>query len=328
MDFVWFKDLRRLARAGNFSQAARQGSISQPAFSRRIKALEDWVGAPLVDRSTHPVTLTAAGTQMLEAGEQALDRLEAERTQIRDALSLPDQYVVTFGAQHSIGWRFFPAWLQTFETSFGPVLSRLRADDLPNCFVDLQKGEVDFVISFASDATNDRLSTPKLESLVIGDDSLIPVCKPLSDGTPMFDIDDEASDIIPFLRFGRTAPISQHIESLMRSKPLRDRLSVVYENSMVGALRVRARDGHGIAWLPRSLVQPDLEAGHLALAGQRKWFVKLDVRIYRLAAHSNVLTRKIWSHLSREDAADAARLRQPLPDSPASMTPASLSLPS
>ena len=39
MDFTWFKDLRRLARAGNFSQAARQGSISQPAFSRRIKAL-------------------------------------------------------------------------------------------------------------------------------------------------------------------------------------------------------------------------------------------------------------------------------------------------
>ena len=145
----------------------------------------------------------------------------------------------------------------------------------------------------------------------------------------MFDIDDEASDIIPFLRFGRTAPISQYIEPLIDSKPLlRDRLNVVYENSMVGALRVRARDGHGIAWLPRSLVQPDLDAGHLALAGRRKWFVKLDVRIYRLAANSNVLTRKIWSHLSREDVAGATRLKQPSPDSPASTQPASSSPPS
>ena len=47
----WFKDLGRLALTGNFSQAAHLNNISQSAFSRRIKALEEWVGTPLVDRS-------------------------------------------------------------------------------------------------------------------------------------------------------------------------------------------------------------------------------------------------------------------------------------
>jgi DNA-binding transcriptional LysR family regulator len=301
MDFIWFRDLRNLAEVGNFSEAAKLSSISQPAFSRRIKALEEWVGTSLVDRATLPAKLTAAGLQMLEAGEQALGRLEAERTQIRDALSLPDQYVVTFGAQHSIGWRFFPTWLQAFETTYGPFMSRLRADDLPNCFADLKSREVDFVISFASGADNNITQLPNLQSLAIGSDALVPVCKALADGAPMFDIDDETSGIIPFLRFGRSAPISRHLDALMASRRLKGRLNIVYENSMVGALRVRARDGHGVAWLPRSLVMPDLEAGHLALAGRYNWSVQLDIRIYRLEANANQLTRKIWNFLAARE---------------------------
>ena len=132
MDIQWFKDLGSLANTGNFSQAAELNDISQSAFSRRIRALETWVGASLVDRSNHPVKLTAAGEQMLDAGTQALSRIETERNHIRETLAQPDRYVVAFAAQHSIGWRFYPSWLQAFEKSFGPIISRLRADDFPN----------------------------------------------------------------------------------------------------------------------------------------------------------------------------------------------------
>ena len=150
MDINWFRDLAHLGQTGNFSQAAEMSHISQPAFSRRIKALEAWVGVKLVDRSKQPVRLTPPGAQMLEAGQQALLRIETERSQILEASSLPDKYVVTFGAQHSIGWRFYPTWLHAFEESYGPILSRLRADDLPNCVRDLNEGGVDFVIAYAS----------------------------------------------------------------------------------------------------------------------------------------------------------------------------------
>ena len=109
MDITLFQDLDRLNQTGNFSQAAELGNISQPAFSRRIKTLENWVGVTLVDRSRQPVKLTDAGLQMLEAGLQAQSRIEQERSQILEAQSLPDKYIVTFGAQHSIGWRFCPA---------------------------------------------------------------------------------------------------------------------------------------------------------------------------------------------------------------------------
>ena len=168
MNFSWFRDLAHLAQTGNFSQAAELSNVSQPALSRRIKAIEAWVGAALVDRSRQPVVLTSAGVQMLEAGEQALSRLETERQQIQEAQSLPDRYVVTFGTQHSIGWRFYPAWLRAFEDSFGPIISRLRADDLPNCLLDLQAGEVDFVVAYESRSARIARDLPDVESLIIG----------------------------------------------------------------------------------------------------------------------------------------------------------------
>ena len=302
MDVLWFKDLGNLARTGNFTQAAELGNVSQPAFSRRIKALEVWVGAKLVDRSTHPVKLTDAGRQMLEAGEQALTRIESERAQVREALSQPDRYVVTFSTQHSIGWRFFPAWLQAFEDVFGPIISRLRADDLPNCVDDLKTNEVDFVIAYQSDFSPSMAKFSGLESLRIGRDTLIPVCKRSADGTPLFDIDATSQAPIPYLRFGPTAPIGSHVEPLLKARKVQDRLSVVYENSMVGALRIRARDGSGVAWLPQSLVQPDLEAGQLALAGpvaeRGGWSIGLEIRLHRINANTNPLTRKIWTFLA------------------------------
>lgn len=296
MDIDWFRDLSHLAKTGNFSQAANLSNLSQPALSRRIKALEGWVGASLVDRTRQPVRLTTAGAQMLEAGQQALARIESERSQILEAQSLPDKYVVTFGAQHSIGWRFYPAWLQSFEHAYGPILSRLRADDLPNCLRDLAEGDVDFVIAYGSaEAAPDDFTARN--ALTIGHDRLIPVCKPRSDGAPLFGF--EHSDVkVPFLKFGDGAPISQHLDSLMASHNLPARLQTVYENAMAGALRIRARDGAGVAWLPQSLVAPDLESGLLVRTGDPGWEVKLDVRLLRNHPRSNHLTRSIWAFLA------------------------------
>lgn len=291
MEITLFRDLDRLRQTGNFSQAAALANLSQPAFSRRIRSLEAWVGALLVDRSRQPVHLTEAGAQMLEAGLQALARIEQERSQILEAQSLPDKYVVTFAAQHSIGWRFYPAWLQAMEETYGPILSRLRADDLPNCMRDLKRGDVDFVIAYHA-AGNGR--TTDLDSVLIGADELIPVCKPDGDGQPIFRFDTPGIEM-PYLRFGRAAPIGDLLEPLLISRDLTSRLRMVYENSMAGALRIRARAGDGVAWLPRSLVAPDLDAGVLVRTGEADWNVDLQIRLFRNPERSNRVTRSIWS---------------------------------
>ena len=66
MDFQWFDNLAAVQETGHFSLAAQKSHISQPALSRRIKALEDWAGFALVDRRSRPVRLTTAGEQILD----------------------------------------------------------------------------------------------------------------------------------------------------------------------------------------------------------------------------------------------------------------------
>ncbi|MEI8618640.1 LysR family transcriptional regulator [Pseudoalteromonas sp. B193] len=57
----WLEDFLALSNTKSFSQAARLRHITQPAFSRRIKALEEAVGAELIDRENLPITLTSSG---------------------------------------------------------------------------------------------------------------------------------------------------------------------------------------------------------------------------------------------------------------------------
>jgi len=304
MDFAWFHDLGRLARTGHFSQAAAQSNISQPAFSRRIRQLETWVGAPLVDRTRHPVSLTIAGVQMLEAGLQALEGIEHERRQVRKTAELPDRQVVTFGMPHSIAWRFYPDWLETFERRCRPVRSRMRADDLPDCVEALALGDIDFLIGYRSrlslGVSNDTPRLRSLESVSIGTDRLVPVCKPGPDGGPRFRFGPSTGDPIPWLRYGSAASISEHVEPLLDSFGVTERLVAVYENTMAGALRIRAREGVGVAWLPRSLIAPDLDSGVLTLTGDPAWSVALEIRLYRLRDASSAVTESVWARLTGE----------------------------
>ena len=66
MELNWLEDFLALAERRNFSRAAEARHVTQPAFSRRIQALETWIGTPLVVRSTQGVVLNAAGEYVRE----------------------------------------------------------------------------------------------------------------------------------------------------------------------------------------------------------------------------------------------------------------------
>ena len=61
MEIKWLEDFLALASTLNFSKAADERHVTQSAFSRRIRQLEAWLGATLVDRATYPSRLTEAG---------------------------------------------------------------------------------------------------------------------------------------------------------------------------------------------------------------------------------------------------------------------------
>lgn len=85
MNLNW-DDLRiflSVARQGSLSAAARNLKISQPTVGRRLKALEDSLGARLFDRLPEGFAPTSAGAELLPMAEEmeraalALDRRQA-----------------------------------------------------------------------------------------------------------------------------------------------------------------------------------------------------------------------------------------------------------
>ena len=72
MNLSWLEDFLALAATGNFSRAAEDRHMTQPAFSRRVRALEEWLGVELFDRSTQPARLTAAGEWFRPQAEDLL----------------------------------------------------------------------------------------------------------------------------------------------------------------------------------------------------------------------------------------------------------------
>ena len=89
-------------------------------------------------------------------------------------------------------------------------------------------------------------------------------CMNQPNGALVFRIDDDLKVMIPYLRFRKSAPISWHIEPFLAKRNLISLLTPISQDSMGGALRIRARHGLGVAWLPHSVVEPDVDAKQLA----------------------------------------------------------------
>jgi DNA-binding transcriptional LysR family regulator len=68
METKWLEDFVSLAETRSFSRSAQLRHVTQPAFSRRIQALEAWAGIDLVDRSSYPTRLTPGRRDPARAG--------------------------------------------------------------------------------------------------------------------------------------------------------------------------------------------------------------------------------------------------------------------
>src|ERR1700741_834220 len=114
----WLKDFLTTAETRNFSRAAERLNPPKPALSRRIQALEDWLGARLLDRDTQPISLTREGELFLPAAEELLRGLDRARAEVR-ALRQASPTMVSFITTHGLATTVLPAWLPSLESIAG-----------------------------------------------------------------------------------------------------------------------------------------------------------------------------------------------------------------
>lgn len=278
MNLTWFDDFLALAASGNFSRAADERHMTQPAFSRRIRALEEWLGTELFDRSSQPARLTEAGQWFRKVAQDLLAQVARVPGEAR-AIAEANSNTLRFAATHALSFTFMPSWLRTLEarTPVGPI--RLLSDVLQRCEALLLQSQVQFVLSHAHAQAPGELQASGCPSVCIGEDVLIPASAPDEQGQPRHRLADKGT--VQLLGYSAESGLG-HILNEVRGTAL-ERLptQTVFTAHLASVLRTMVLDGRGLAWLPHSLIGEDLASGRLVEAADRAWHVDLDIRLYR-----------------------------------------------
>jgi DNA-binding transcriptional LysR family regulator len=134
-----------VGEALNFTKAAAQLRVAQPALSRRIQDLEDEIGVDLLKRSPRGVTLTAEGKLYLEKTRQILKLADESVEQVR-ALARGQFGDLHIGYAPSPTVEILPPALAAFQKAY-PQVNVLLHDASRREIVDgLQNGAMELAV--------------------------------------------------------------------------------------------------------------------------------------------------------------------------------------
>ncbi len=304
METKWLEDFVSLAETRSFSRSAQLRHVTQPAFSRRIQALEAWAGTDLVDRSSYPTRLTPAGQTLYAQSLEMLQALASTRAMLRGH-SAAGQDVIEFAAPHTLAFTFFPAWVSGLRDKFGPIKSRLIALNVHDAVMRLVEGGCDILIAYHHPSQPFQLDADRYEMVSLGREVLAPYCKADAQGEPLFRLPGRPGQPLPYLGYAPGAYLGRVSDLIIKQSGIAIHLDRVYETDMAEGLKVMALEGHGVAFLPHSAVKKELRSRRLvsAVSGDMPGFeMTMDVRAYRekpLGKEAPKGTvQELWSYLA------------------------------
>lgn len=168
MELRHLRYFEAVAKDLSFSRAAQKLHIAQPPLSRQIRQLEDELGAELLDRSTRPMQLTAAGRFFYEQSAQTLGRIkEVAAGTRRIAKGQRTWFGVGFVPSVLYGW--FPELIKNFglrlpdvELGLAELITVQQAEALKAGRIDVGFGRL-------------QLDDPAITSEVLMEESLVAV---------------------------------------------------------------------------------------------------------------------------------------------------------
>ena len=259
MEFDQLRYFLRIADRGNFTRAAEDLGISQPALSRSIQKLEEELGHPVFERRTRSVSLTDAGTLLQARAQQMLSILEDTKAEITDD---GESGRVRVGAIPTIAPYFLPAVLQKFSTAFPKATIIVQENTTDLLLKSCTQGEIDLAI-VALPVPAKYLDVEELfeEELLL----VLPPEHPLVDKTRIRLRDVEP---FPFVLLDEAHCLSDNIVSFCRQRSFQP--VAVERTSQLTMVQELVSLSHGVSMVP-------------AMARRRD---QSDRRVYRSLARS------------------------------------------
>lgn len=298
MQIKWLEDFVSLSRQRSFTRSAEERQVTLPAFGRRIKTLESWVGVPLVNRGSYPATLTVEGDFFLETAREVLAKLQDSRSALR-ARSLAGESSLHVATGRTLAHIFFPELIEQARRRIGTFNVHVSTGSVHDMALLLENGRADILLSFFHPDIGVNLSEKNFQCLVAAQEVLIPVCKPDASGNnPLFRLPGTKRRPLPLLSYLPTLMMGKVLDRHLLKKADSYRLQRVLVGDFAEALLEHAFLGEGIAWLPQRLAADALRAKRLVHAGSAADEIALEVRLYCHQNNLKPLVAKLWHSLS------------------------------
>ncbi|WP_280551677.1 LysR family transcriptional regulator [Halomonas sp. 25-S5] len=316
MELRWLEDFIALARSQHFSRAAEEQNVTQPTFSRRIKLLEEEMGTTLINRQTLPLSLTPAGEEFLGLCQEVTRRVAATRQRL---VHLAEEQAgqLRLAAPQSLLAHFLPEWLAGWASP-PPLTPYLRATGwlASDFFEALARDECDLVLCYwPAGACPLMPETEGLAHHCLGHERMIPTSLPEADGRPRFALEARGRFTLPLIAYHPRGLIDLALRTHLDALPGAPGFRVLHESIQSGNIRELVGLGYGLGWLPERTVRGDLAAGRLVRAGDARWEVPLEIRLYRRRDRGQPALEALWEALS-SGAAHPRHTPIPSPESP------------
>jgi DNA-binding transcriptional LysR family regulator len=255
MDFDQIETFLEVARLSSFSRAAERRFRTQPAISSQIRALEEEVGAKLLDRSGGKVAVTGAGKVFQKYAEDALEQRRIILVALAEMQRVPRGEIVV-SANEGTCLHILPEVFAEFKRQYPSVAVSVKRLEHNKILEAIIENSCDFGI----------VSTPvpdkRLTVVPIHRDELIvitPPHHPLA-GQENATVTEVVEYPLLLPKVGRTRDA---LETLFHERRLKPTVSMELDSSEL-LKRFVAADV-GVGFIPRSHVAEDLQANALAV---------------------------------------------------------------
>ena len=293
MKLEWLDDLLAVIDTGSLSEAARQRFLTQPAFSRRIRAIESAIGAELFDRSRKPIRLHA---HVIEH-EPVLRELAQSLRNLKSALHRSDSQLeeLVLVSQHAISTTIAPQLVRSITDQMS-VRIRLRSANRDECHAMLFTRKADIALVYQLE---DEIATQQdqfVESKLLAREPLVPVVA--SQQRDVFQQELEAG-ILRIVAYPSDVFLGPVImRALNASIDASVQVHWVAETALTTAALQFSVAGLGLAWVPLSLARDAIERGELVRVDPTLSAISMSIVALRLKRQSGSKVYTAWQQIN------------------------------
>ncbi len=148
MDLVKLQSFLVLAEVKNFTKAADQLFLSQPALTKQIQTLENELGVTLFNRVGKSTFLTAEGEMLVNYAKQTIAAYNNALEHIKQIQNL-EEGTLNFGATNFIGVYLMPEIIAKFKNRYPKITINMTINSSTNILKKLHLNQLEF--AFVSD---------------------------------------------------------------------------------------------------------------------------------------------------------------------------------